>query len=733
MADPQQVRDVIDSAKVDQSVKAKTWDTFVQSKDATDFTSRIGALKLDPSIVKKLQTMKVAPPVSLSPQGQTPAPPGAPQPTRSFTQDMTMTPKEAAGIAVNAIPDVAGALGGTLGAAGGMGTPGSVPLSVGGATAFGAAGEGIKDWLVSHIGPKNLSGPTYQTEAPPSGGWDTAGDMAGEGLKQGAGQFVGEKVLSPIIRGVFGGPMHQAVNESANKFVKAANEEYGLHLTPPEVSGKKAPGWGLIQRIGSYNYFAQEVARRSRELGADNAVTAMDETLQSLTHSPTPAIHSTPTSSGKTWQALVDMSRTIFKAQANQQYEDLAKEATGVPINMQGVKNEAKNLLKQYAPAMKAFPDTGGPGAASLKILRDIADGPDQVPFEVAKQLRSNLLDVTPQSEELMAGKAQGIAKDMVKNLHQAIGDSLTINKPSAVPLWEQANKFYKDGIELLNNDIVTGLMDAGHPEILADAIKSGRDQETTAKMIRNAVLDQPMAHGSPAEKNAAQMGWKQFQEQFIRSNVIGIPEGQSDLAAEMIMKDPAGIYNRLRDIGPGVRDTIFGAGSEGRKAFDNVSRVAEALSRIQKLPVESRQFMNEAIRMGVSSTLTAGAAALEYGGNVGAMGLGATVGAVGFEVVPLMIMKSMHSEAGSKYLADGIGGLLSSIDKLGIDKLGKGLIKLQDKTITSPASNKYLGAALSNIGRAWREFSNDQDNMAETARSTAQALDPLTNPYKRH
>lgn len=728
MADPQQVREIIDSAKVDNAVKAKAWDTFVQSRDPAEFTSKIGDLKLDPTVVKKLQTMKLSVPFTISPHGQTPAPPQPKQPERSF-----ITPKEVAGLAVSAIPDLTGAIGGTAGAVGTSFTgPGSIAGGVAGATVGGAVGEGIKDWLVSKIGPQNLSGPTYQTEPPPGSGWDTAGDVALEGIKQGGGQLLGEGA-SKLIRGVLGGPMHQAVNDSANEFVKAANEEYGLKLTQPEVAGKKAPGWALMQRLGSYNYFAQEVARRSRELGAENAVNAIDETIMNLTKSPTPWIHSTPTSTGKTWQSLVDMSRNIFKAQANQQYEDLAKEAAGVPINIQGVKQEAKKILGQYAGPRKAFSDSvGGPGASSLKILEGIANGPDEVPFEVAKQLRSNLLEVTPQSEELMAGKAQGIAKDMVKNLHQAIGDSLTINKRSALPLWEQSNKFYKDGMELLNNDIITGLMDAGHPEILADAIKSGKDQETMAEAIRNAVLVQPLAHGTPAEKQAAEMGWRHFQEQFIRSNVIGIPEGQGDLAAESILKDPAGMFNRLREIGPGVRDAVFGTGTEGRKAFDNVQRVAEAMSRIQKLPVESRQFMNEAIRMGVSSVLAGGAAAAEYGGNVGAMGAGAVAGAAGFEAVPLMIMKAMHSEAGSKYLADGIGGLISSIEKAGVDKLGKGIIQLQNKTINAPSVSKVFGPAIADIGRAWKVFSDDQEKMATDAHETAKALDPLTNPYKR-
>jgi hypothetical protein len=750
MADKQELQSVLDAAKVSgdekqqRAVKSQVWQAFAASKDSTDLMSKIGQLKLEPSVVQKLQQLKSAPPLTLSPNAQLTGPPQPTQPRRSFTKDMSITPKEVAGIAVNAIPDVGGAAGGMLGAAGTAITgPGSVGGEVAGAAAGGAVGEGIKDWLVSKIGPQNLSGPTYKTEPPPGGGWDTVGDIALEGVKQGGGQLI-LGGASKIIRGALGGPMHQAVNDSANKFIKAANDEYGLKLTAPEVAGKKSPGWALTQRLGSYNYFAQEVARRSRELGAENAVNAIDETIMNLTKSPTPAIHSTPTSTGKTWQGLVDMSRTIFKAQSNQQYEDMAKEAAGVPITVTGAKNEAKKILGEYgisigpkgvvqhAGATKAYPEIGGPGAATLKILQDIAKGPDQVPFEVAKTLRSNLLAVTPQSEELMAGKAQGVAKDMVKHIHQAIGDSLTINKPSALPLWEQANKFYKDGMELLNNDIITGLMDAGHPEILADAIKSGKDQETMARAIRNAVLDQPMAHGSPAEKQAADMGWRHFQEQFIRSNVIGIPEGQGDLAAESILKDPSGMYNRLREIGPGVRDAIFGSGNEGRKAFDNIQRVAEAMSRIQKLPVESRQFMNEAIRMGVSSVLAGGAAAAEYSGNVGAMGAGAIAGAVGFEAVPLMITKALHSEAGSKYLADGIGGLVSSIEKAGVDKLGKGMIQLQNKTINAPAVSKVFGPAIANIGRAWKVFSDDQENIASTAHETALSLDPLANPYKR-
>src|SRR5690348_1662473 len=200
----------------------------------------------------------------------------------------SLSPADYRAMGVNAIP--------TAGAAIGAGFGGVL-----GAGAGGAIGKGVQIGLEKAVGTERLSGPHIQVEPPPG----SFREGVGSAMKEGGEQMLfegGGKVATALIRGGLGGPLSAEGRSYANGLIKAANKEYGLNLTGPEIAGKAH----MAQRIGEYSILSQSLVRSKWAKGAERGLKAIDDVLAKL-YPPT-----SPAEAGRNVQGVLKLSRDLF-------------------------------------------------------------------------------------------------------------------------------------------------------------------------------------------------------------------------------------------------------------------------------------------------------------------------------------------------------------------------------------------------------------------------------------
>ena len=592
---------------------------------------------------------------------------------------------DAPAIGVNFLPSMGAGIGGGMGEG-----IASIPL----AAAGGALGEAARQVVVKAFGQNNLSGPDVKVDPVPDTWGGRAKSMGAEALEQGAFEG-GGKLVGGIIRGLTGGPYNAVSRNAANATIKHLNNEYGLKLTGPEITGK----WKRLQFAGELGMFGQDQVQKRWGESVSNGVKAINTILDRM--SPP----SNPTETGQAVQGMLKVSKDIFDEEAGKRYTMLDQEAKGVTVDMEPLQKIAAQRLATKAPAETAYPDIGGYGKSAKQILENIVNGPPKVPFLVAQQVRTNLRNITPQTSELMGGEAKGVGSEMVGKLTTAMDDAGKKLNPKARDLWNDARKFYAEGATIFDHASITALI-SKEPEEVAKAIKEGG--LTTARRIRSAVMDYADAYGTYQQAMDAKETWGRFQDTFMRSNIVLDPE---NTGKQIGIEQLAGMKDRIDNYGPRVMEEIFGKDQAGKIARKNITDISEAFSRIQKLPAGERIGAFRFLEM--MTTATVGwFSGSDVIGHLTNMGLTAAA----LEGTPWLITKAIRNETATRYVLDGLGGVVDRVSK----SAGKRVLKVQEKYITSPQASKSLNSAISNFARAYEIVEKDYNGQASKPNRSA-------------
>jgi hypothetical protein len=703
-ADP--VRDILQSAPVEDSVKALVWENSRNPTDRGQYSQQLTSSGLPPATQQQLINLKFPGEKPTSPPGPSvPSilPSNLPQgketqmPVRSAEQDFITgrpTGKEWAGMAVDALPAIG------AGAAAALGPPGWL-AGAGMAAAGGAVGQAVRHGIVAGVGPKNLSGDTVQVEPPPSSPTDFAVDIATEGGKQ-ALYEMGGRALS----GLIGGPLHAAGAKPENAVVKEVSKKYGLNLTAGQVTGSAVPK--AIEKLGEYGLTSRGYINKKLVTAAQSGLSAINQVLGRL-HVPT-----SPDLAGQEAIGMFKLSSDIFDQEATKMYSALDQSAHGLKVDMTSVKQAAQAELAKDAIAKKLHPNTGGFGPKTLKLLEDAAKQPDEISFNEAHDWRKNLRKATPQTDEARSAEYPAAAKRYVRDVTGAMEDSAKKLSPTAYQQWVDAREFYKKGAQLLDHEAITGLMEK-NPSMVVHAIKPKIGDVDTVKRIRSAILDYPTQFPGYGHQQTADWTWRQFQEQFVRTHILDDPEatGQGFDVAKL-----AGIKERLHNMGPGVMKELMGGSKEGQAALDNLTSVGESFSRIDKLPNNEKMILYRAIETAMVAT---GAGILNHPT--------ASYGTVaGLEILPMFVSAVVHSPKATAYMLDGLQGLTEAFKIKPTSLVGKASIK-----ITGAANLKSgaYGKAMADIARAGKLVYDDRDRLQVLAEEDKKPGPPPNPPDK--
>lgn len=418
------------------------------------------------------------------------------------------------GASLEAVPDVSmgdfpvgAAIGGTIGAFAGGGTPASIPLAGLGAAGGEAVEQNIRHGLQA-LG-FDVTAPETSLEAAKKIGVEGLLGLAGEGIGQVGirGTAALGRKIAPKLR-----PDVEAVSEAVQPFFPKAKlgfrpisrlvgatkqpallpaqlTESPLLDTIQEVSKRSFLGGGGIIKAqqltddvvsGLVTDFTKNLRGNTGRLEVGELVfNALDEGIDAFSASGT-ALYNT----------VDDLTRAQFTTGLGEQLTVTKKLTNGVDLT--SAKKTARSLLSQAQKGIRTKEQT--------TVLNEIINKPDLVSFSDAHILRSDLLKIARSGSELVKGKAQGVAKAVGKPIDNAMNQAAKDLSGDALNAWREANKFWKSGKNTFNSRFVRGLASAD-PEVALERVLQSGKPSNIIKLRK--VIDDPIV-------------WKKIQGEFV-------------------------------------------------------------------------------------------------------------------------------------------------------------------------------------------------------------------------
>lgn len=201
-------------------------------------------------------------------------------------------------------------------------------------------------------------------------------------------------------------------------------------------------------------------------------------------------------------QEALEGKAEAFKAAASVAYGEVDKvlkatpAAAGQPavgVSLRGLKSTAESMLKSGLPSSNAG-----------RQLREVLALPDEVSFQKAAEIRSDLINPVSETGKLLVGKAKGQVKRLAALADRAMDESFATAsvgrraQGEALRLWREANALYKEGAELFNAKMVKALV-TKEPEAVVQAITQAQ-KPGTIRRLKSAVGDEKVWRGIQGE-----------------------------------------------------------------------------------------------------------------------------------------------------------------------------------------------------------------------------------------
>jgi hypothetical protein len=345
-------------------------------------------------------------------------------------------------------------------------------------------------------------------------------------------------------------------------------------------------------------------------------------------------------------QGLVD-GETAFKAAAKTLYSQVDEATKEAAVSTLGMKQIAADLSKELATT-KGIAST----AETAKILKIVKSLDDDLPFtaahEVRSQLRAKLKDLAEVQGEGFAkiaySKLSGGVDEAMKNAASSLGGE-------AQKLWKVADPFYREGVEVFNNKLITQL----------------------------------------AKKEPARLG----EAIFAKGNVATIQNVKAALKKSgELTKNPEMYDDIYKNLQAGHFDGLLksatdpSTGSLNGKAFlkaisdPKSSRTLEAMYSPEQMTA-IRKFAEVADTVASKSAGKGGgiAGAMTQVGGAGTIASGIfsdsehkgkmVLGGVSILFAPYALARLMTSPAGAKFLTEGVQATVGGMGKTGASAIG--------------------------------------------------------------
>ncbi|MBU0958617.1 MAG: hypothetical protein KKB31_01600, partial [Nanoarchaeota archaeon] len=241
------------------------------------------------------------------------------------------------------------------------------------------------------------------------------------------------------------------------------------------------------------------------------------------------------------------------KPMVGETIEQITKQVGGPIISTRSLKEFAK-------PLAKISGDLGNIEAknAGDDLVRAVLDLPDNVEFQVAKELRSRLISRVDEFSVInKKAPAIGKAKQFIKLIDQETEEGLS-PYPEALSLWREANRLYVQGEKQFNNAFIRRLIKKADPDF-------GGEPEAIGKIVFR-----PGAIGYVKQVKAATdpATFKQFQSYYLQNLLSKSVDDSGNIIGDKMLQN---MYGKS-GTGDNVLRELFDL-----QTLDNITKFAKA------------------------------------------------------------------------------------------------------------------------------------------------------------
>ena len=552
---------------------------------------------LDPNASKRITAALESGHLVKTPSGQLASPDQKPEPagtnsTSPFSgiaQELASDPKKRDEFLAEAAKMGLEMGGSTIGAGVG-GAAGGPPGAIAGAGLGSAGGNAILQ-LLQRTGAVPGEPPATVGEA--------AKDLGTAGAVGAAGEGAGQLIFKILAKGAK--PFAKTVLPEAKEADEILKRQGG-RLTPAQLTESRP--LDLLENVAENSLFGGGPLRKLKLKNTKIFEGLIDDVIQKFSS------RATKEQIGDVLQATITDSRDVFRGMAQKLYGKVDELAGGASVNIAPLKAQATEFLQEIG--------AGLPAGSARKILRSILDKGDDLTFRDAQILRSDLLSVTRQQNDLLGNRAQGLARRLAKTMDKNLADGISqTTSEEALTAFRNANDFWKQGKVKFNNSLIKSIVNGDPDVVLNRFVKPGKP--TAVRLVREAI-------DNPAR-------WKQVQGSFAEDIIQNATDIDGALKSPKIISQIEKFRNggALGELFPG----------KNIKIVEDLEKFAKGLRIIEKGTPDKTGSIFIQLKQ-------AGAAALAFNFALDATGATILLG-------PAALGKALTNPKIIKFLTDGI------------------------------------------------------------------------------
>lgn len=279
-------------------------------------------------------------------------------------------------------------------------------------------------------------------EAATAGATGAAGTVVGAGLAKGI-EAAGTRLLAPFV---------ETVEKGAEKTQEILGKA-GI-LTPGKAT--TSPILATLESAADMSIVGSSKIGKATE----QAQTVLTQKVEALVD----AFRSQATREevGELIRQIIESSADAFREAGRAQYKAIDRAFGNTLVDITALKQLATNLAGRSEKGL---------GSPEVKRITDaIIERPDAVDWEVAQILRSDLLGVGRNAQELVLGRAKGAASELAGEMDRAMAKAAKELSGDALDTWRAANAFWKEGTETFNSQLIRTVA-RREPEAVFDAV----------------------------------------------------------------------------------------------------------------------------------------------------------------------------------------------------------------------------------------------------------------------
>lgn len=445
-----------------------------------------------------------------------------------------------------------------------------------------------------------------------------------------AGQKAGEVITKA------GGALLRPAKEKLEKGARVAIEALAKKdeiLTPGRAG--KSFFVDLVESVADMAVLGGETLGKAREGATSAAETSAKVYFQTFQR------QASKTEVGELLQVALDDGKLAFQLLGRRIFGNIDSQTGNTLVNIEAPKLLAKAVLET---SEKTIPSGTIRTAANALLKQD-----DEVSWEVAQTLRSELLAITRQPTELVAGKAERAVSELAASVDKVMAIATEGLGGDALQSWRFANAYWQGGKTLFNSSLFKTIAKRDPEAVFEVVVKNGKP--ATIKKVRELFEFEKFLRDGEIVKvprPAFKKEWGEIQGQFLddilKKSATSGEIIQSVEFGTLAPVDGSKLIQQFNKLGEDSLKELFPDATVRQRFIELTRTLRLTQKRTEKGMLQMAVMLGQGAALGTVLTVAG------FTGDPKAIG-----GAFALLLTPRLLAKILVSKTGNKWLTTGL------------------------------------------------------------------------------